>query len=192
MTKSPARLISFISIAIAINLVGANLALFLRLPIYLDTIGTLLIAVILGPWYAASTAFLSALINWMTTDIFSLYYSPVAIVVAIITGILIKRNCKPSSLLWKSLIISLPGTIIASVITVILFKGITSSGSSIIAQFLHGIGLDMTSSLILVQVGTDYMDRLISLILVFSTITLLKKHSPNLIILKTIIKKRTS
>lgn len=165
MTKSPARLISFISIAIAINLVGANLALFLRLPIYLDTIGTLLIAVILGPWYAASTAFLSALINWMTTDIFSLYYSPVAIVVAIITGILIKRNCKPSSLLWKSLIISLPGTIIASVITVILFKGITSSGSSIIAQFLHGIGLDMTSSLILVQVGTDYMDRLISLIL---------------------------
>ncbi|HEN0452691.1 TPA: ECF transporter S component [Streptococcus agalactiae] len=181
MTKSPARLISFISIVIAINLVGANLALFLRLPIYLDTIGTLLIAVILGPWYAASTAFLSALINWMTTDIFSLYYSPVAIVVAIITGILIKRNCKPSSLLWKSLIISLPGTIIASVITVILFKGITSSGSSIIAQFLHGIGLDMTSSLILVQVGTDYMDRLISLILVFSTITLLKKHSPNLI-----------
>ncbi|HEO5729264.1 TPA: ECF transporter S component [Streptococcus agalactiae] len=181
MTKSPARLISFISIAIAINLVGANLALFLRLPIYLDTIGTLLIAVILGPWYAASTAFLSALINWMTTDIFSLYYSPVAIVVASITGILIKRNCKPSSLLWKSLIISLPGTIIASVITVILFKGITSSGSSIIAQFLHGIGLDMTSSLILVQVGTDYMDRLISLILVFSTITLLKKHSPNLI-----------
>ncbi|HEO2098106.1 TPA: ECF transporter S component [Streptococcus agalactiae] len=181
MTKSPARLISFISIAIAINLVGANLALFLRPPIYLDTIGTLLIAVILGPWYAASTAFLSALINWMTTDIFSLYYSPVAIVVAIITGILIKRNCKPSSLLWKSLIISLPGTIIASVITVILFKGITSSGSSIIAQFLHGIGLDMTSSLILVQVGTDYMDRLISLILVFSTITLLKKHSPNLI-----------
>lgn len=181
MTKSPARLISFISIAIAINLIGANLALFLRLPIYLDTIGTLLIAVILGPWYAASTAFLSALINWMTTDIFSLYYSPVAIVVAIITGILIKRNCKPSSLLWKSLIISLPGTIIASVITVILFKGITSSGSSIIAQFLHGIGLDMTSSLILVQVGTDYMDRLISLILVFSTITLLKKHSPNLI-----------
>lgn len=181
MTKSPARLISFISIAIAINLIGANLALFLRLPIYLDTIGTLLIAVILGPWYAASTAFLSALINWMTTDIFSLYYSPVAIVVAIITGILIKRNCKPSSLLWKSLIISLPGTIIASVITVILFKGITSSGSSIIAQFLHGIGLDMTSSLILIQVGTDYIDRLISLILVFSTITLLKKHSPNLI-----------
>ncbi|HFV2926830.1 TPA: ECF transporter S component [Streptococcus agalactiae] len=181
MTKSPARLISFISIAIAINLVGANLALFLRLPIYLDTIGTLLIAVILGPWYAASTDFLSALINWMTTDIFSLYYSPVAIVVAIITGILIKRNCKASSLLWKSLIISLPGTIIASVITVILFKGITSSGSSIIAQFLHGIGLDMTSSLILVQVGTDYIDRLISLILVFSTITLLKKHSPNLI-----------
>ena len=39
-----------IPIAIAINYVGSTLAGTLHLPIYLDTIGTFLIALIAGPW----------------------------------------------------------------------------------------------------------------------------------------------
>ncbi len=181
MTKSPARLIAFFAIAIAINIVGANIALFLRLPIYLDTIGTLLVAVVLGPWYGAGAAILSALINWMTTDIFSLYFSPVAIVVALVAGFTVKKNSRAVSLLWKSLVVSLPGTIVSSLITVILFKGITSSGSAIVAQFLHGLGLDMTTSLVTVQAGTDYIDRLVSLLIVMAVIKLLEKQVPKLI-----------
>lgn len=50
MKNSSIRIISFMAIAIAINYIGANIALFLRLPIYLDMIGTLLVAVVFGPW----------------------------------------------------------------------------------------------------------------------------------------------
>ena len=49
MKNSSIRIISFMAIAIAINYIGANIALFLRLPIYLDMIGTLLVAVVFGP-----------------------------------------------------------------------------------------------------------------------------------------------
>lgn len=167
MKSSRIRLIAFIAIAIAINLVGANIALFFKLPIYLDSIGTLLVSVLLGPFYGVLAAILSALINWMTTDIFSLYFSPVAIVIALITGFIFNKNSKVSSLPYKALIVSLPGTVVASVITVILFQGITSSGSSIIAQFLNKMGIDLTVSLVIVQAITDYADRLISLIIVF-------------------------
>ena len=41
--------ICFLGIATALNVVGANLALLLRLPIYLDSLGTVLSAVMLGP-----------------------------------------------------------------------------------------------------------------------------------------------
>lgn len=181
MKKSPARLITFMAIAIAINYIGANLALLLRLPLYLDTIGTLLVSVVLGPWFGAGTALISALLSWMTTDIFSLYFSPVAIIVAVVAGFLVKKNSTTLSLIWKSLLVSLPGTVVSSSITVILFHGITSSGSSIIAQFLHGLGLDMTASLILVQAGTDYLDRLISFFIVITIVKSLKKYAPNLI-----------
>ena len=56
MKNSSIRIISFLAIAIAIIYIGANIALFLRLPIYLDMIGTLLVAVVFGPWLGAGTA----------------------------------------------------------------------------------------------------------------------------------------
>ena len=181
MKKSPARLIAFMAIAIAINYIGANIALFLRLPIYLDTIGTLLVSVVFGPWLGVGTAIISALLSWLTTDVFALYYAPVAIIIALISGFLAKKNSRVIDLIWKSLLVSLPGTIVASSITVLLFHGITSSGSSIVAQLLHGIGLDMTTSHVLVQAGTDYLDRLLSLFIVITISKSLIKYAPNLI-----------
>ena len=41
MKRTGTFTLTFIAICIALNFIGANIALFLRLPIYLDTIGTL-------------------------------------------------------------------------------------------------------------------------------------------------------
>ena len=92
MKNSSIRIISFMAIAIAINYIGANIALFLRLPIYLDMIGTLLVAVVFGPWLGAGAAIVSALISLMTTDIFAIYFVPIAIVAAFIAGFLVKET----------------------------------------------------------------------------------------------------
>ena len=43
--------ICIVAFAICINLVGGQIALFLKLPIYLDSIGTVFIASTLGPIY---------------------------------------------------------------------------------------------------------------------------------------------
>lgn len=57
MRKITVMQICFLGIATALNVVGANLALLLRLPIYLDSLGTVLSAVMLaclwyGSWYS--------------------------------------------------------------------------------------------------------------------------------------------
>ncbi len=44
-----------------------------------------------------------------------------------------------------------------------LFGGITSSGSAILVQLLHLAGVNLTVSVFLVQILTDFLDRLISL-----------------------------
>lgn len=163
MKKISTSTLAFMAICIALNFVGANTALLLRLPLYLDTFGTVTASIILGPWFGVLTAIISALLSWMTTDIFALYFSPVAIILALLTGYLVNTNSKPNSIWWKSLIISLSGTIVASIITVILFHGITSSGSSLIVQFLHGLGLDLVTSSVIVQALTDYADRLLTI-----------------------------
>ena len=49
------RNLTLVAMGISLNVIGALIALTLRLPIYLDSIGTILIACLLGPKYAVMT-----------------------------------------------------------------------------------------------------------------------------------------
>ena len=73
MTKSNSIYkICLIAFAVVINIVGGNIALWLHLPIYLDSMGTILIAILLGPFYGMLPSVLSGFIFGLTTDIYSL------------------------------------------------------------------------------------------------------------------------
>ena len=54
--------LTLIPVAIAINIAVGSIAVALRLPIYLDSIGTVLVGVLAGPWAGALTGLLSNLI----------------------------------------------------------------------------------------------------------------------------------
>lgn len=160
----------FLALAAVLNLVGANLALALRLPVYLDSIGTMLGAALLGPVYGMLPGAVSAILNGCTTDVYAFYYLPVQLATGLLTGLAF-RLFRPGGAkdMWRilpaSLLISLPGTVISSAITALVFGGITSSGSTVLVQLLHGAGLNLTASVCVVQGATDFLDRLISLVL---------------------------
>ena len=117
----------------------------------------------------------------MTTDVFSLYYSPVAIIIALSAAWFFKeKGSLKLSLLWKTLLVALPGTLVASAITVLLFGGITSSGSSLIVQALRGMGVNPVLSIILVQILTDYADKLIVLGVCLAALPRIKAVSPKI------------
>lgn len=46
--------ILIIPVAVAVNFVGGQLASILKLPMYLDTIGTIFAAMLCGPWVGAT------------------------------------------------------------------------------------------------------------------------------------------
>lgn len=161
--------ITLIALAIVINIVGSYIALVLHLPIYLDSMGTIMTAILLGPFYGLFPGVLSALITGMTSDIYAFYYMPVGIVLGIVTGFVFQKN-KSNKLFVKSFCISVPASLISACITANLFGGITSSGSTMLVQLLAKTPLGLTLSCLIVQFFTDYFDRLLSLWLVFSVI----------------------
>lgn len=175
MKKQTPRL-TIIALAVALNIVLGNLALFLRLPIYLDTVGTILAATVLGPAAGIITGLCSALFTGVTSDLFSLYFAPVQLCVGFMSGILLHNKKASWSLPLKALLITLPGTLVASLITVLLFGGITSSGSSLLVQIIHGLGVNQTLSVFLVQIGTDYLDKLLAVSLVISAVKALPRY----------------
>ena len=77
---------------------------------------------------------------------------------------------KKSDKLWwifaAALIVTIPSSLLSSLITAGLFGGITSSGSSVIVQLLAKTPLGLTLSCFIVQVCTDYLDRVIGFVIV--------------------------
>ena len=161
--------ITLIALAIVINIVGSYIALVLHLPIYLDSMGTIMTAILLGPFYGLFPGVLSALVTGMTSDIYAFYYMPVGIVLGVMTGFVFQKN-KSNKLFVKSFCISVPASLISACITATVFGGITSSGSTMLVQLLAKTPLGLTLSCLIVQFFTDYFDRLLSLWLVFSVI----------------------
>ena len=173
--------ICMIAFAICINFVGGQIALLLRLPIYLDSIGTVFVASTLGPFYGMLPNLLSGLLMGMTVDVYSLYYAPVGILLGFVTG-LVYRKWQPKkwSILPAALIITLPSTIISSCITAFLFGGITSSGSTILVQILARTPLGLVGSCFVVQFITDYIDRVICIAVATVLMMALRKNMKGL------------
>lgn len=168
MRRISTQRITLIALFIVVNIVGGHVALLAKLPVYLDTIGTLLGAAFFGPIGGVIVGVLTAMINGFTGDLFSIYFMPSQIVTALMAGFVYQKvkATEIKKIWWLALVISVPATIVSSIITVILFHGITSSGSSTIVQVLHGLGMNQTLSVFLVQVGTDYLDRIIGVYVV--------------------------
>lgn len=162
--KISVRNLCFVAFAICINVIGGQIALFFKLPIYLDSIGTILTAAVLGPLYGMLPNMLSGILMGITVDIYSLYYAPVGMILGYVTGLVYKKyRPEPWWILLAALGITIPSAIVSSCITAFLFGGITSSGSTILVQLLARTPLGMIGSCFVIQVITDYIDRVICL-----------------------------
>jgi hypothetical protein len=83
--------LTLMSVAIAINIAVGAIVVLLRLPIYLDSIGTVLVGVLAGPWAGALTGLLSNLI-WSILPVpggagpVAAFFAPVAGVIGLMAG----------------------------------------------------------------------------------------------------------
>ena len=168
--------ITLISMGIALNVVGAFIALNLRLPIYLDSIGTILIACMLGPKYAVITGVGGSLVSGMTFDPYSIYFAPVQISTGLFAGLMYNKGfLEGKKTPLGVFVFTLPTSIISACIAAFLFGGVTSSGSSYIVQILSHFNVPMVVSVFITQVCTDYADKFLAVSLVALAVAVLPK-----------------
>jgi len=83
--------LSLIAVAIAINITIGSLTVVLRLPLYLDSIGTVLVGALAGPWAGALTGLLTNLV-WSLLPVpggagpTTAFFAPVAAVIGLMAG----------------------------------------------------------------------------------------------------------
>lgn len=152
-----------IPVAIAINIIGGQIAVLLKVPVYLDTIGTILIAILAGPWVGALTGLLSNGVNAIFDPVF-LPYSIVSIALGLVTGFLSRGGMFATAVksLISSLILALLATIVSTPITAYMFGGVTGSGSTLITGILLASGQSLLQSVMTASIISELADKIIS------------------------------
>ncbi|MBS6721088.1 MAG: ECF transporter S component [Peptoniphilus harei] len=165
--KISTKKITILALCIAMNMVGSWIGLMIKLPVYLDSIGTVMAGFAFGPVFGILAGVITALVNTISDPV-ALYFMPTQIIVGFTAGYFkfLKREDFLSKF-YLTPVMSIPAAISSALIATYLFGTVTTAGSSYIVQALRAI-IDISDFVIVlgVQIITDYLDKLLSIILV--------------------------
>jgi energy-coupling factor transport system substrate-specific component len=150
-----------IPIGIGINAIGGFIASTLKLPLFLDNIGTMLIGILAGPWAAMLTGALGNVIQAMLGNPVQLAFMPVPIAIGLVTGILARRGWFDSlkKVVVPAVVLTFVAWIIATPIVVLVFGGVTSSGTSLVTATLMATGQSLLKSAASAQLVVELVDK---------------------------------
>ena len=162
--------IVMIPVAIAINIAVGQLIYTLKVPLYLDSIGTILVGVLAGPWAGALTGLLSNLI-WGLTGLNVTYapFAAVAAVIGMLAGLFSDWGWLRS---WWRVVVAglLTGLVAATLsapISAYVFGGVTGAGTDVVVAIFRGIGLGILPSSFAQGVSSDPLDKATSFLIVW-------------------------
>mgnify|MGYP000906044109 CR=1 FL=1 len=162
--------IFLIPIGVAINFIGAQIALLLKLPVFLDAIGTIALGALCGGLPGAIVGVVSNTINSITYPPY-VWYGVISAIYAVLAAYLSRKKIFCS--LWKSLAAALVFAVIGgtlnSIITWLLFGfDFSPDTTTIFAIPLHTVlGLPKFAAQMIAAIGMDIVDKLLSVLAVF-------------------------
>ncbi len=168
-----------IVVAIAINIAMGQIVVLLKLPVYLDSIGTVLVAALCGPWAGALTGTLSNLIWGIAIDPNALPWWPVAAMIGYMAGRMAGWGFFKSW--WKvvvtGFVVALTAAIVSTPIGVYLYGGITASGSSFITAYLLETGKGVWQAVFSTNFLVEPVDKITTAMIAFAIVLGLPKRT---------------
>lgn len=170
----------FIALCAALNVSIGYLVSLLKLPLYLDSIGTVLISVLCG-WVYGIVVGLSALIVLSLTVLPTVIaYAGTVIVIALFSAILARLG------FLKSMKVTIIGGIVIGVaaaaasvpVTTLLYGGVSLAGSDLFTAFFKATGMSLWKSVLFGSLVTDILDKLFTALI---CLALMRSLSPRMI-----------
>lgn len=172
----------FIPLGVAINIVTGQVTTSLALPIFLDTVGTILVAMTSGPLAGVLTGTLTNVVKGALSRPVALYFIPVSAVIGLIAGIAAKKGWLKNWrwTLFTGVLLSLGGVAVSVPITVFFFGGADGSGSSVVTGAFLAVGQTLWSSVFSSKLITETADKVLCLVIA----VLISRSIPNSTLVK--------
>ena len=160
--------ILLIPIGVAINFTGFWLVSILRLPIWLDTIGTILVGILAGPWVAICTGLTMNLVAGVFNPTM-IPYAITSMAIGMVAGFMASKGLfkTPIKTIICGVAITLTATIVSAPITVLVFGGSTGGTSSILTAVFLTAGQNIWTAVFSSAFILEITDKILSCFVAF-------------------------
>lgn len=160
MNSNKSRMITFCGLAIAVNIVLGIATNALKLPLYLDTLGTVITAVLMGPVPGAIVGALTNIITGFMYSIRDIPFLLVNVVVALIVGFVAKKfKFTYVTALITGLVLAVVCPLIGTPIGIAIYGGLTGTASDVIVMWLRNSGSSIFAASFIAKIGNNLIDK---------------------------------
>ncbi|MGM9992837.1 MAG: energy-coupling factor transporter transmembrane component T family protein [Candidatus Bruticola sp.] len=158
---------ALLPLAAALNIAGGGLASLLKLPLYFDSLGTILAACLGGPVAGAATALLSSIINSAANSPVWLCFLPPALLIGLTAGYLSRQGFMRTPWLssFMGLILGLIAAMASAPIAAYLLHGSSGGGTDLIVAAFRLAGLSTVHACFAQSLTIDPADKIICCLL---------------------------
>ena len=173
-----------IPLGIAINLIGGQVAGQLKLPLFLDSIGTAIVAAIMGPYIGAVSGVMFNLISSLINgNIMMSLFGICNIATAFIVGFMAKNNKFKT---WRhaiiaTVLVALANALIGAPIAVMVYGGIQGSGVDIAVAGFLALGQGILGATFLARLPINLIDKGIAVMIAWLILKRLPENMKNLV-----------
>lgn len=161
-----------IPVGIALNVAIGQLILVLKVPLYLDSIGTVLVGVLAGPLAGALTGLVANVVWGFLGNVIYVPFGAVAAVIGLMAGIFAAAGWFRSwgQVIAGGLITGLVAAVLSAPIAAYVFGGVTGSGTDALVAMFRSLGLDILMANAAQGVFSDPLDKIVSFLVVWLVI----------------------
>jgi len=156
--------VAVIPVAAALNIVGGYINTVLRLPIFLDMIGTMVTAVILGPWWGALVGAITNIVNSFISGPISLPFAVVNVAGGLVWGYANMWGWmkKTWSFFLVNVLVATVSSLFAVPIYVFVFGGATGHFADVMTAAFLAMGQNLIVSVFSSNILVSLADKIIS------------------------------
>lgn len=173
------KAVVLIPIAVGINLIGGTLCSALKLPLFLDMIGTIVIACLSGPWVASLCGLLTNVFLALAANPVYLPYSLASVLCGLVTGYMVKAGLfkKIWGVVLTWLACTLTNVVSASVVTIFVYGGSAGvTGTAVLTATLVAATKDIAASVISTSMLENLVDKGIAFLIAYIIVQRIPKR----------------
>ncbi|MCP3027917.1 hypothetical protein [Halobacillus sp. A5] len=169
MKKHSSFIIAMIPAGIALNWVANSIVEMLKLPLFLNNIGTVLNAIVLGPVWGAATALMTNVILALIVRWTYLPFALVGMFVAFLAYFFYKKGWFKKT--WKVLaagaIVGLLASVLSTVISVYAFGGFSGHTVDVLTAGMIASGQEIFNAAFIANIPGTVADKVLTLWIVW-------------------------